>query len=290
VLLVVVSAASFGGLGVLARIAYDDGADPVAVLTIRFGGAAACFVVLRMAHRAPRPPRRVLVGLIAMGLCYLLQSLCYFTAVQHAAPGLVALLLYSYPALVVVIGAGFLGLRLSRRLAAACVVALVGMALVVAPGVRSGDPLGVALGLAAAGVYAVYILVGSRILQSVDALWASTVIMVTAGAGFAVLFLASPHHPRLPSGPRGWTAVVAIALVCTVVAGLTFLGGLARVGPAEASTISTVEPVVSVALSALVTGEAITAWTVVGGALVLGSVVALSRAGTAPLAEPAPPA
>lgn len=51
-----------------------------------------------------------------------------------------------------------------------------------------------------------------------------------------------------------------------------------------------VEPVVSVALSALVTGEAITAWTVIGGAMVLGSVVALSRMGTTPLAEAAPPA
>jgi drug/metabolite transporter (DMT)-like permease len=39
-----------------------------------------------------------------------------------------------------------------------------------------------------------------------------------------------------------------------------------------------------------VTGEAITGWTVAGGTLVLGSVVALSRVDTAPLAEPAPPA
>ena len=225
-----------------------------------------------------------------MGLCYLLQSLCYFTAVDHAPPGLVALLLYSYPALVVAGAALFLDVKLTRTVVVACAVAVLGMVLVVGPSAGSGDAVGIVLGFGAAGVYAVYILLGTRVLEAVDPLWASTVIMSTAGAGFVVLVLVVPNRPSLPSSASGWWAMVAIALLCTVLAGVTFLAGLARVGPADASTISTVEPVVSVALSAVVTGEAITGWTMAGGALVIGSVIALSRVETAPLAEPAPPA
>jgi drug/metabolite transporter (DMT)-like permease len=291
--LVVVSAAAFGALGVLARVAYDEGAEPVAVLTFRFGLAAVCFIAVRSLRPSPRPSKRALTGLVAMGGCYLLQSLCYFTAVDHAPPGLVALLLYSYPAIVVAGAALFLGVRLTRTVVVACAVAVLGMMLVVGPSVGSGDAIGIVLGFAAAIVYAVYILVGSRVLEAADALWASTVIMSTAAIGYLAVFTvltATGNQPALPDSARGWWAIVALALLCTVVAGLAFLAGLARVGPADASTISTVEPVVSVLLSAAVTGEAITGWTVAGGALVLGSVVALSRERTAPLAEPAPPA
>jgi drug/metabolite transporter (DMT)-like permease len=163
-----------------------------------------------------------------------------------------------------------------------------GTALIVGPSARSGDPLGVAFGLGAAGVYAVYILIGSRVLQHVDALTASAVIMTTAAIGFVVVFSLSPDRPSLPDSASGWSAILAIGLVCTVVAGISFLAGLARVGPADASTLSTVEPVVSVLLSAIVVGESITAWTVVGGAMVLGSVIVLSRTSSQPLAEPAP--
>jgi drug/metabolite transporter (DMT)-like permease len=288
--LVVVSATAFGALGVLARVAYDDGAQPLAVLTFRFCVAGACFIALRMLRPAPRPPRRALVGLVAMGACYLLQSLCYFTAVEHAPPGLVALLLYSYPAIVVAAAALFFDVRLTRTVVVACAVAIAGMVFVVGPSVGSGDAIGITLGFAAAIVYAVYILLGSRVLEAADSLWASTVIMSTAGAGYLAFVLVAPDKPSLPSSASGWWAMIAIALLCTVLAGLTFLAGLARVGPADASTISTIEPVVSVVLSAIVTGEAITGWTVIGGSLVVGSVVALSRASTAPLAEAAPPA
>jgi drug/metabolite transporter (DMT)-like permease len=278
VVLVAVSGASFGGLGVLARVAYDDGGQPVAVLAGRFVIAALCFGALQLVRRRPLPPPRALAGLLVMGVCYLLQSLCYFSAIEHAPPGLVALLLYTYPALVVLLGVLLLGLRLTRTAAVACAVALTGTALVVGPSARSGDTVGIVFGLSAAGVYACYILVGSRVLRQVDAVWASTVIMTTAAVGYGLAFLLSPNRPALPASSTGWLAIVGMALLCTVVAVLTFLAGLARVGPADASTISTIEPLVSVVLSALVTGEVITGWTVAGGTLVLASVITLSRA------------
>jgi drug/metabolite transporter (DMT)-like permease len=286
--LVVVSAASFGGLGVLARIAYDDGAHPFGVLLVRFSVAAACFIALRALRPAPRPTGRTLAGLVGMGICYLAQAVCYFSAVDHAPPGLVALLLYTYPAVVVVLGAVFMGVRMSAPAVVATAAAMAGTALVVGPSAGAGDPVGIAFGLGAAGIYAFYILLGSRVLARVDALWASTVIMTTAAVGFAVLYLVSPERPALPASGKGWLAVIAIAILCTVIAGMAFLAGLARVGPADASTLSTIEPVVSVALSAIVIGEPITAWTVAGGALVLGAVLVLSRTRPAPAPNAVP--
>jgi drug/metabolite transporter (DMT)-like permease len=222
-----------------------------------------------------------------MGGLYLFQSLCYFSAIDHAPPGFVALMLYTFPAIVVILGAVFLGLRLTRVATTACGTALAGTALVIGPSAGAGDPLGVAFGMGAAVIYATYILVGSRLLRGVDALTASTVIMSAAGIGYLGVFALTRPRPALPDSGAGWMAVVAISLICTVFAGQTFLAGLAWVGPADASTLSTVEPVVSVVLSAIVTGEAVTGWTLAGGALVLGSVTALSRSAPPAGADPA---
>src|SRR5205823_749836 len=188
VVLVVVSAAAFGGLGVFARVAYDHGAQPVAVLLCRFLLASACFAVLVAVTRRAHVPRRAWRGPVAMGACYLVQALCYFSAVQHAPPGLVALLLYTYPVLVVVFGVLVFGVQVSPRAAAACAVAVVGTVLIVAPSASGGEPIGIVYGLASAVVYAAYILLGSRVLVHVDALPASAVIMSTAAVGYTIVF------------------------------------------------------------------------------------------------------
>jgi len=92
-----------------------------------------------------------------------------------------------------------------------------------------------------------------------------------------------------PYTPAGWLAVLAIAVVGTVVAIAFFLAGLARLGPVRASTYSTLEPVFTVALAAILLGEQVTALRALGGALILAAVLILARAG-APRPRPSPEA
>ena len=69
----------------------------------------------------------------------------------------------------------------------------------------------------------------------------------------------------------GWLA--ALALVSTVGAVALFFAGLRRVGPTAASILSTVEPVVTVALAFAVFGESLSPAQLTGGALVLAAVL-----------------
>ena len=288
---VVTSAVAFGGLGVLARVADDDGADQVTVLTLRFGIAAVVFAVVRIAVRRPAPRGRALAGLVVMGLAYFLQGTLFFASVDRGSPGLASLLLYAYPVLVVLLGTVVLGQRPVRRVVLACLVAVAGTAMVIGPSAGDGDVAAIVFGLGTAVTYSTYILIGSRVLDRVDPIWASTVIMGSAAACCVTSYLARSPRPAGPETFDGWAAVVGIALVCTVVAVSSFLAGLARIGPATASTLSALEPVTSVALSAVVIGETLTAWSLVGGALVAGAVVAISRPGSGvELVEAAPPA
>jgi drug/metabolite transporter (DMT)-like permease len=287
VALIAVSAASFGAMAILARLAYDSGADPTAVLFLRFAMAGAVMAAIMRLRGDPWPRGRLLAGLAAMGgLGYVGQSFSYFTALTMASAGLVALLLYLYPVMVTVLAALVLHERVTPVKAAALAMALGGSAMTVGPEVGGGRLGGILLGVAAPAIYSVYILVGSRLTPQAGSIPSSAVIMLAAAVVFGVLF--AVQGPALPGTVAGWAAVVAISLVCTVLAIVTFFAGLARVGPADAATLSTLEPVVTLVLAAAVLGERFGAMQLVGGVLILAAVLVLARA-AAPRPTPVAP-
>src|SRR3954463_12511846 len=146
------SGAAFGAMAVFGKLAYGEGATVGTLLTLRFVLAAALFWAAGAGRALPRG-RDVLVALGLGAGGYALQTGCYFAALERIDASLLSLLVYTFPALVA-IGAVALGReRLSRRRAASWVIASSGLALVVAGGIGSLDPLGAGLGLAAAVLY-----------------------------------------------------------------------------------------------------------------------------------------
>ena len=289
VALVALSGVSFGAMAIFGKIAYAHGVDPVTLLFVRFVIAGLAMVVVMRAGDHAFPRGRLLASVMALGgLGYVAQSLSYFTALTLASAALVALLLYLYPAIVTLLAAVVLKQRLTPVKAAAVVLALLGSGLTIGRA-GGGEPLGIALGVAAAVIYAVYILFSSRIAPQAGAIPAATVVMLSAAAVFGVIV--AVRGPAFPTAAAGWFALVALALVSTVVAIVTFFAGLERIGPAEASTISTLEPVVTVALAAVVLGESVTYGQIAGGTMIVAAVLILAQAGRPKLVpEQAPPA
>lgn len=214
----------------------------------------------------------MLAGMGAIG--YAGQAFSYFTAVSLASAGLAALLLYLYPALVAILSRVVFRNPLSGAQVLAIGMALLGSLLTIG---RAGDgtPLGVFFGVLAALIYSVYILTGGRLPAGITATASTTVVSSSAAVIFAgVVLLRGAHLPRTPVG---WIAVLAIAIVCTVLAVAFFLAGLERLGPVRASVFSTIEPATTLVLAAALLGEQLTILRVAGGALILGAVLLLAR-------------
>jgi len=280
---VVSSATAFGAMAIFARYAYGDGVDTATLLALRFSIAGAVLVLACIVTGAAWPRGRDLATLVALGaIGYACQAASFFTALTLAPAGLVALLLYLNPAIVAVLAAWRGHERLVARTIVALVVALAGTALTVGPALSGGgnqdvQAAGVALGVLSALIYAVYIVASTGVTSRVDPLAMSTVVIASAAVPFAAIALV--RGPALPATAVGWSAIVAIALVSTVAAITWFFAGLKRIGPTQASTLSTVEPAVTVALAAIVLDERIAAIQLAGGALICAAVVLLARAG-----------
>jgi drug/metabolite transporter (DMT)-like permease len=289
-LLCLVAGASFALQPVLVKLAFDGGAGVASVGAIRFALAAAALVLLARKAIAAAPARTLLAPFLLGLTIYGLETGLFFASLERIDVSLASLLMCSYPALVVA-GAVFLRReRASRRRAVALVVALLGVALVLAGGVGGAmDPVGIGLALGAAIAYAAYVLVSDRLLGTTEPLVLATMLCAGAATAFALGGAATGSLEP----PRASTLLVvgAIALVATVLPIAAFLGGVHRVGPSRATILGTIEPPVTIALSALVFGERLGVVQLLGAGLVVSGVVILQvrrRPKLRPVPQPAP--
>jgi drug/metabolite transporter (DMT)-like permease len=272
---IIISAASFGVMPIFARLAYNAGAEPITVLFLRFTIAAVVMNLIMVLRRTEYPRGLILLELILLGaIAYVGESLAYFLALKLASAGLVALLLYIYPTLVTALSAVFLKEHLTRVKIIALFLALSGTALTIRI-TSGGSMLGILLGIVAAVDYAIYILLGSRIVRRSSPIGSTTVIITSTAGVYAVIV--ALRGVTYPTASTGWIAIIAIALISTVLAFVTFFAGLKRIGPTSASTLSTFEPIVAVVLAAIVLGETISPIQIFGGILILSAVVLLAR-------------
>ncbi len=277
VLWIVLSAAGFGAMAIFAKLAYRDGVTLSTMLFLRFAIAGLLLAAWGVAQRMRWPQGPDLAWLLAMGAVgYVGQAYCYFSALQYASAGLVALLLYLYPAIVTVLSVLVFGGRVGRGRGWAVAAALAGTALTVGGELSSQMP-GIVLGIGAALIYSAYILAGAGVMRRVAPMPAATVVMLAAAVVYGAL--AASEGLAAPAGFTGWAAVLAIAVFSTLLAILGFFKGMERLGAADASTLSTLEPLITLGLAALVLGEAVSGLQLAGGALILAAVVYLARHG-----------
>jgi drug/metabolite transporter (DMT)-like permease len=272
------SAAAFGAMGVFGRLAYDDGATVGTLLAVRFVLAAAVCWALVLYRRDLRSlDRRDVVAALALGaVAYAAQAGSYFAALERIDPSLLALLVYTFPAIVAVAAVALGRERLDRHRLTALGFVSAGLVLVLAAaGIGEQDPLGTALGLAAAFVYSGYVLVSEgiagRMAPPVLAALVCTGAAVSLTGGSLALGELRPGELAI----AGWGWLACLAVVSTVVAIGLFFAGLRRVGPTTAAILSTVEPVVTVVLVMAVFGDVLATAQLLGGALVLGGVLVL---------------
>ena len=101
-LLCLLSAACFGAMAIFGKLAYDAGIGVGDLLLLRFALAAAILVAVAAARGALRglPRRAVLAGLAMGAIGYAAQSGLFFGALERMDASLLALILYVYPATV----------------------------------------------------------------------------------------------------------------------------------------------------------------------------------------------
>lgn len=270
-LLVAVSAVSFGLMPIFTKIAYADGTDTHSLLCIRFAAAALFMFALMLLKKSPMPRKKEMLAYVLLGaIGYVGQASCYFSALHYASPSIVSLLLYTYPAMVMIGSLFFFKERITVKNLFSLLLALSGTVAIIDKQF-SVSKEGIILSVLAAAFYSAYILASAKIVKKGMEIQAAAFIMLGAAAVFSTI--SALWGFTLPSHASGLAAAAMIALVSTVLAFWSFFAGMAKTGPSTASLVSTLEPVVTVLASVLILAEKLTANVILGGLLVMAALV-----------------
>ena len=280
-LFVLFSACCFGSISIFTTIAMRSGARLIDVLFWRFALAAVLLVVVSGGIAAVRLPARQALSLgILTGGGQAAVAFVSLSALKFIPVATLTFLFYTYPAWVAVIAAvrGTERLTLPRVMALA--LSLSGILLMVGmPGSGGLHPAGVALALLGALLYAAYIPMINQLGAGLEPSVTST---YAAGGAAVVLLAASAFQGGLQAtmAPLAWSAIAALAVLCTVIAFIIFLRGLAVIGPVRTGIISTVEPFWTALLGSVVLGQQLGPRTFAGGVLIAAAVVVLQLGGS----------
>lgn len=278
VLLVLLSAFGFGIMPVFAIYAYRGGINVSTLLFIRFSLASILFLtyVLIKYRKISLNARDLFYLFLLGGVCYTLQSTFYFTAVRYIAPSLAALLLYTYPIIVVSLSCMLERERLTRLTTASISISFIGVLLILGTSYGQISGIGILLALGAATVYSIYIMLGNRVIRSIPPLITSTFVSMFAGLGILVVSLFA-EGLNFTFNPSVWLSILGLIIFSTLIAILTFFRGIELLGPTKASILSMTEPLFTTLSAVILFQDRLTPLQAVGGAAVLVGAILITK-------------
>jgi drug/metabolite transporter (DMT)-like permease len=289
----------FSAKPILAKLHYRYGIDALDVLALRMAFSAPLFALLavretaRARRRGESLSRRDFGSILVLGLLgYYLSSLLDFWGLEYVPVSLERLILFLNPTFVLLIGLLAFARPVSPRQWIAMAVSYAGVALVFGESLRvTGDHVvfGALLVLGAALSYALYLALSGELVRRLGSLRLVAYAMcVSTLATLAHYGIARDAATLFAQPWEVYGLALANAVFCTVLPVTLTMAAVARIGAGSTAQLSALGPVSLVFLGGWILGERITVLQILGTAVVLASVLLLSRAASKPGANSVP--
>lgn len=252
------------------------GFEPLSYSTVRYGFAAAIFLVLARTVTVARADAALVVGAAVL---LFLNQIAFVYALERTTASTVGLILGSLP-----IFAGLFGLavgleRLHVRFWLAAVVSFGGVALIAlgSGGGLSGDLGGNLLGVATAASWAGYSVAIAPLMTRYSPIRISAVVLTLTWASLLAAGLPQTAGQDYDLGWKVW-ALLAFAVVGPLVlTNVLWYTAVHRVGPSRATLAANLQPFVAAVFAVVLLSERLTALQAAGGLLIAGGIVLARR-------------
>ena len=240
----------------------NNGASIESILFFRYTFAvvllAAFLILTRQSFRITARQAGVL---LALGLLYTSSSIFLFEAYNYIASGLATTLIFLYPVLVAIIMV-FLRVVPSWPVWLSIAATFGGVIIMTqGSGGDSLNPIGIALSLGSALVYALFIVIINRskaIAQISNTLLTFYSLTVGAIVFFGKISLSdAPISAGITTG-GDWLNLAGLALLPTIVSTATLAIATRNIGATKASVLGVFEPITAILIGTLMFGEPLT--------------------------------
>jgi len=292
VLLVILGNILFSAKAIFAKLIYPYGVDATTLMTLRLGFSAPFFAFGAWWAWRRRPHIRISfrdwrrLALFAF-LGYYGASFLNFIGLMSISAGLERLILFTYPTMVVLLGALFRDKPVTRTQVAALVATYGGILLVLLPNLResAGVGVGALFVLASALAFAIYLLlVGDEIARLGSILYTSLVLLLATAMTGSHFLLTRPLE-ALVQPMEVYALFLGLAVLSTVIPVFMISEGIRLLGAGNTSIIASIGPVATLVLAFVFLGEPVTSLQVAGTAIVLFGVWLIGRRANRPEPE-----
>ncbi|PKR54960.1 DMT family transporter [Thalassospira marina] len=283
-ILVLLATCALAMKGLLAKFVYATGMTVDGLLLLRFLIAMPFFWFgvwmfgkNRPGERAMRPADMIWGG--AFGGLFFAASLCDFTAVSIIDVTVSRIVLFSFPAIVMILEAVHRWRLPPPRQIICFLITYCGLILVVAPNGVSlvSDHVwqGVFWAFSSALTYACYLYFSQRKINVIGSMHFSALINTVAGIAMVLyeLVVEKPLHLNL----AGVLWTTGISIFCTVIPFFLLFEGIRRIGATQASLISLSGPALTFFAAWLLLGETLSPTQMAGFVVVIVGVASLKN-------------
>lgn len=273
--------------GLLAKFVYATGMTVDGLLLLRFLIAMPFFWFGVVLFGKNRPGERKIKPVdlawgALFGGMFFLASLFDFTAVSLIDVTVSRIVLFTFPAVVMILEALHKRRFPPFRQIICFVITYVGLVLVLAPDgfgeVSQTLWYGAAWAFGSALTYAIYLYFGQRMITVIGSMHFAALINTVAGICMVTYELIAQNPLNLNLVGVLWT--VGIAIFCTVIPFFLLYEGIRRVGATQASLISLSGPAMTFFAAWLFLGEILTFAQMIGFAVVTLGVASLKNSFT----------
>jgi drug/metabolite transporter (DMT)-like permease len=265
----------------ITKYVLTHGLGPLPYATVRYGLAAAIFVVLTLAAERTLHVARRHLPVVALATAALaLNQLSFVLALDRTTASTIGLLLGAIPIFAALLGLALGTERPTRRFWLAAAVSFVGVAFVaVGSGSDvSGGGLGILLGLATAATWAVYSVTVAPLMRTYTPYRISALVIPVAWLIVLVVGLPQTREQSWSLGGEIWALLVFATVGPLVLTNVLWFRSIHRIGAAKATLAANLQPFVAALLAVVLLSEPLSALQIAGGVLIgLGILVARRR-------------
>lgn len=278
IIYIVISAILYGIMPIWVKLAYTTGLTAFDVTFLRSGLAAIVLGIYIFYRRIDFHISRIQLGplLVSSIIGYAATNLTLYLSYNYVSAGVATSLHYLCPVLVMLISFFIYHEELKVYKWLALVMSFSGIFLVADLGGRVGfSPIGVGLAASSAVFFAIYtVSLNHPQLIKVDSLVLAFYACIgTSLTSFIMLMLQGSWPPVVTAKGLYYTSLVSI--FCTALALIFFIKAVQIIGSANASILSTLEPVVSLIAGILILSEPLTWFTALGCILIVAAAILL---------------
>jgi drug/metabolite transporter (DMT)-like permease len=282
--LTMVGSIAFAGKPIIIKLAYQYDVDVMTLLALRMLFSLPFFLAMALwAGRSPTAltPRDWLAVLALGFIGYYLGSYLDLAGLQYISASLGRLILYLYPTLVLILNTLIFKQRVTGRQLVSLALSYGGILLVFQSelgldGSVGKTTLGGVLVFASAMTYAVYLVMGSTMIQKLGSMRFTAYASIAATAFVTATFLATHGPANLVVAHPVYGLTLILAVFSTVLPLWLMAEGLKRIGANQVALVACIGPISTIALAHFFLGEPVSTVQLVGAGLVLGGIVIIS--------------